>query len=247
MQSDVANRLIRCLSLLIMVVMFSQASLALNIRHRKSGYVEPKYPWSFQIALDESLENDDYHGLRLSLSHQYSKYAAIRFNLGFVGRDVDYSSTSIFYSDWYGFEIDHDRDFDITGVNLGLQLLAYPSPDDNVRFFWGIGPRLSIDEAYPDEVFFYENDFSFDWYEVLDSDDFTKVGLGLEGLVGLEWFLGRNVSLLAEYGLIVQNEWYVIDYEYYDPLGYHRSETESFDDGLHVDASRIKLGLALHF
>ncbi|MCP4566361.1 MAG: hypothetical protein GY841_02140 [FCB group bacterium] len=248
MHLRINNRLSGVFVAFMIVALCSQDATALTIRKKTNRrVVETSQPWSFQIALDENMEEDDFHGFRLSLARQYSSSAAIRFNLGFEGRDVNSGITSIHFTDGHVFEFQDDRDFDLTGVNLSIQFLAYPRPDGKVRFFWGAGPRLSINEAEPDNVFFYDHNFSFSGYDELYYNDFTRLGLGVEGTFGLEMFLGRNVSLLAELGFTLQNEWYLFEYDYYDDFGFLRSEVESFDDGVHFDGSRVKLGLAVYF
>ena len=86
-----------------------------------------------------------------------------------------------------------------------------------------------------------------EWVDYADFNSTNRIGLGIEGNVGAELFLGRNFSLLAEYGFIVENRWYVFDVDYYNNSGYRDQKVETFDDGSHVDWSRFRLGFAMHF
>lgn len=243
-----AYKLIRCLIPLLIVTVFGQDAFGVNIRrkHTPSGNFNTDQ-WSFQAAIDESFDDDDYHGLRLSVSHHYSKSAAIRFNFGIVGKELEYRTGRVIYSHGEIVDFEYDRDFDLTGVNFGLQFLSYPVTDGRLRFFWGLGPRLSINESDEDFLLVYESDYYSEWYSEISCDNCNLVGLGLESSFGLEWFLGRNVSLLAEYGLILQKEWYVFDFDTYDQYGHRTTEWETIDNGTHFDASRIKLGVAVYF
>jgi len=241
-------------SILVMTVFF-QSSFAIDItgrerrekRHKKS----PLNEWSFQIAVDEEVGDDDdddeYGGIRLSMMKYYSKHNAVRFNLGFIDRMHDHSSDLIFNDHGYSISFINGHNFDLSGVNLSVQYMFSPRPRGNMNFFWGIGPRLSIEDVNTDFVLTYYDGFPYSWADDVDIDNNTLIGLGVEASVGMEWFLARNFSLLLEYGFTLQNEWYVLDLDYYDYYGYHHSDFETFDDGLHFDASRIKLGAAFHF
>jgi len=82
---------------------------------------------------------------------------------------------------------------------------------------------------------------------VIDHDDVTEIGVGMEASLGLEMFLGRNFSFIAEYGLVLQHKWFVYEVDYYDNYNRVYTDTESLEDGLHLDASRVRLGVAIHF
>ena len=88
---------------LLIVVLFAQDATALSFRKKARQNSTTSHPWSFQMALDESLDEDKYHGFRLSLARQYSPTTAIRFNLGFEGRDVNRGITRIHFADGYTF------------------------------------------------------------------------------------------------------------------------------------------------
>ena len=96
-------------------------------------------------------------------------------------------------------------------------------------------------------VYYIDDYFPYPWAEFVDCTQNTKLGAGFEASFGLEWFLARNFSLLAEYGLTVQHEWYLFKFDYYDCCGIRTTEVDSFANGWHMDGSRIRLGMALHF
>jgi len=76
-----------------------------------------------------------------------------------------------------------------------IQRIHYPHPQASAKFFWGIGPR--VDYSY-----------SKDDYKTVDSGSTlqdrktrtTSWGVGLSGVLGVEWFANSSISLLAEYG-----------------------------------------------
>ncbi|MCP4704076.1 MAG: hypothetical protein GY865_05660 [candidate division Zixibacteria bacterium] len=255
MQNLFKNRTILLLIPFMILVFFSQQSLAVQFRSKskkKNNHTyntQKNYPWGLQIALDgnddENIENYDDFGIRFSLKRQTSKNTAVRFNLGFQGHEVDYIRRSSIESGRITIDLDDNSRFDFTGANLSFQYLYCPNPDNNFQFFWGAGPRLSINEIDPDVVLVYYNDNYFDYYDEIYSESSTKLGLGIEAAVGTEWFLSKHFSLLAEWGLTLQHEWYFfeLDNDYYNTF----NEFETVSDGLHLDATRIKLGAAFYF
>ena len=226
---------------------------AVRIKHRgntATTTVSKEYvsPWSLQIFLDERIndDDDDYSGIQLSLSHFMSGKSALRFNLGFFNRNSGFDEEKVFRHNDAEYIFEKYDEFDVAGVNLSLQGMFYSSPKKEPRLYWGIGPRLGIRDANPSVLVDYYDDPPGDLY-ILDYDDGTLVSFGLEGTLGFEWFLGQNMSMVAEYGLAAQKEWYILDFDYYDYRGRRTTETETFDDGFHLDASYIRLGLSMYF
>lgn len=246
------HKLPRILTLTLLMVFAWQAASAIEIRgrgRRPGPTYHSSNPWAFQVAIDEKVDDDDedYGGIRFSMMRQYSDYSAIRFNLGISERDDDYSSDELYSSDGFAFYFNRNHSYDLTGVNLSMQYMFIPRSHGNVNFFWGIGPRLSVEEASSDIAIAYYDEYPYDWLSGFRCKSNTLMGLGLEGSVGMEWFLARNFSLLFEYGFTVQNQWYVFDLDYYTYDHYVISDVETFDDGVHFDASKIKLGVSVYF
>ncbi len=250
MQNLFKSKTIGFLLPIMILLFFCQQAQAVHFRSKKKKSNVQSYPWGLQIALDgkseKNSDDNDYQGIRLSLKRQTSKHTAVRFNLGLVGHEVDYSRHGLFESSSIIIDLDDNRKFDFTGVNLSFHYLYYPAPDNKFQFFWGAGPRLSINEAYPGTVLVYHDYYYSDYYEEVYCDNSTKLGLGVEAALGTEWFLSKKFSLLAEWGIILQNEWYIFEFDndgYYDIV----NDIETVNDGLHLDASRVKLGVAFYF
>jgi hypothetical protein len=75
----------------------------------------------------------------------------------------------------------------------------------------------------------------------------TRFALGVQGALGLEWFLGEHVSLIGELGVNAEKRWYLFRVEYRDDYGYHWSEADVFDGDAVIDSPRLNLGIAGHF
>ena len=89
--------------------------------------------------------------------------------------------------------------------------------------------------------------YYYNGYDAVACDQSTKLGLGAEASLGAEWFLSRNFSIIGEWGVILQNEWYVFEFDNYDSYYYGYNDVETVNDGLHLDASRVKLGVSFYF
>jgi hypothetical protein len=205
------------------------------------------YPWSFQMSLDELIDDNDqsYSGVQFSLSHFFNNRQAVRFNMGIADQNPAFDDRKIFRSDGARYVFEDYGNFDVTGVTFSIQGMFYSGPQGKPRLFWGLGPKLGISDANPDVWISYYDDPSIEY--LVDYDDGTLISAGLEGAFGIEWFIGRNFSMVAEYGIALQNEWYILDFEYYDFRGHRYTESEVFDDGIHLDDSHIKLGVSFYF
>ncbi|PKK83173.1 MAG: hypothetical protein CVT49_09675 [candidate division Zixibacteria bacterium HGW-Zixibacteria-1] len=244
------TKILRILILAMLMTLVYQVSFAVNIRGRERRHVNnPKDLWAFQVAFDEKIDddNDEFDGIRFSMMRQYSDYSGVRFNLGFMEQAQDYSPEKLYISDGLAFSFNRNHSFDLSGVNMSMQYMFTPRSHGSVNFFWGLGPRLSVEEASSDIAIAYYDAYPDDWLTGYECKSNTLVGLGVEGSVGMEWFLARNFSMLLEYGFTFQNQWYIFDLDYYTADNYVISEVTAFDDGVHFDASRIKLGVAVYF
>ncbi len=241
------------LSFMTLVFCVASPVKAVRIKHKGKtttttdarDYVSP---WSFQIFLDERItdDDDDYSGIQFSVNHFLSGKNALRFNLGISDRNTGFDDEKIFRRGDADYIFEEYNEFDITGVTMSLQGMFYSSPKKEPRLYWGFGPRLGIRDANPRVLVNYYGDPPDDLY-ILDYDDGTFVSFGIEGSLGFEWFLGQNMSMVAEYGLALQKEWYLLEFDYYDHHGRIITETETFDNGFHLDASYIRFGLSMYF
>lgn len=238
------------LILLAFTLLANSTAFAVRIRHRTPVPVEREsvLPWSFQGAIDKLIDDDaDYDGFQFSLSHFYAGDKALRLTLGVFDRGTTPAESRVFRSNDLLYIFNDFGGYDISGVTFSIQGLFYSSARRGPRLYLGLGPRFSAAAANPRVWVTYYDDYNYEWAEPLGYDDGTQVAFGIEGTVGFEWFLGRSLSMFAEYGTTVQNEWYVLDVNRYNVYGHRVIDTEWFDDGIHLDDSHIKLGLSLYF
>lgn len=237
---------------LLLALLFIASSTANAVRIRQRAPVPLQRAqfdsWAFQGAIDEIIDDDqDYNGFQLSLSHFFDPNKAFRISLGVFERGPNFTETRIFHSNDLVYIFDDFSGYDVNGATISLQGMIYSSPQPGPRLYLGLGPRFSACEANPDVWVTYFDDYDYAYAEPIGYEDGSQIAFGIEGTLGFEWFLGRSVSMFAEYGATVQNEWYILEFDRYNVYGHRVTDTEAFDDGIHVDDSHIKLGLSLYF
>jgi len=211
-----------------------------------NGFVSP---WFIQGGIDEVIGDDDedYHGFQLSFGHFFTPSSALRFGIGVYNHQPRFDDIRTYRHDGLVYIFDDYGRFDVTGATFSLQGMFYSSPQPQPRVYVGIGPRLGFRDANPAVFVTWYDDYDYEWAEPVYYDDGGMISFGIEGTFGFEWFLGRQLSMFAEYGATLQNEWYILQFDYYDNFGRRIRDTEWFDDGIHLDDSHIKLGLSIYF
>ena len=246
--SDWTKAILFMLIVFVLGGLLFPADAEARIRRVPKGEVQEHFnSWSIQLYMDRDFDNEGFRGGMLSLTKQVSRDGAMRLNIGFFEDDNhDLYEDRVFFHDGYSFVFQDMGFFDISGGSISLQYLHYPKFDDRLRFYLGAGPRVSYRETDPDLGIIYY-DLPYNWVDEVRVVESGQLGLGLEGSVGMEVFLNRSLSVLAEYALTLENRWYFLDLEYYDYYGYYVNEFEAFEDGLHLDGSNIRLGVAVYF
>ncbi len=223
------------------------ASPASAIQIHKRGYspsVEPA--WTIQAAVDEVIDdNGQYNGFRLTFGRQTSGNEAFRLNIDLAEKGPDFYENRLITTPDYGFTMRSVRGFDISSIGLSAEYLFYSTPEKRPRLYFGLGPMVSFEETGNEYLVHYDN--YYDYVQSIDMEDSFLLGVGLSGAVGMEFFLGRNLSMLVEYGVSVQQKWFFFEADYYDQYGYHHTEVDSYNDGLDFGDSHIRLGFAAYF
>jgi hypothetical protein len=147
-----------------------------------------KGSWSLQFAAENTLDGaggffrlSSYEGGTLSAKRNFSPRSALRFGVTLLARDNKQDEV-------YRHFITYRKS---ATVSLTATYLFYPAPHKRVSAFIGGGPTLGF--AWADDA---ANSPTAS--NKLESRSST---IGTVLLFGAEWFLSRQISLLAEYGL----------------------------------------------
>lgn len=242
------NRLLIAGLALIMFAVFTlpaEARLKRSNSHNDCDEENYSKPWSFQMTFNGD-NDDDETNIRLSLKRELSKYHGVRFNLDLIENSRDIDDVN-FSGDYFDFYVAKPLQDGVDGANLSFQYLVFPSQTKNFKFYWGVGPQLSVGDVEP-YIEYYENEFTpYSHIALIDQNSSVRLGAGVLASFGAEWALGRNFSLITEYNLTAEHRWYFFDYDYIDDFGRRFEEVESFNDGFHIDASDFRVGFALNF
>ena len=127
-------------------------------------------------------------------------------------------------------------------ISIIAEYLKYIIPNDEVKFYFGIGPQIyfNIYNKQTDKI--QTNSTSYTIIKRVDD----RYRIGLTSSLGVEWLFRKNMSLHAEYGFFV---FYL--YEKYED--HKRSSSGSTDEiirkqnGLGFDDEGALMGLSIYF
>ena len=201
-----------------------------------------KHALQFRTAGLLSLSS--FKGSFISYKYHPQDDYAFRFGISLSGtktsEDNKRESLSVDTS-FYDLDIDNNR-FNIEFV---IEYLKYFNPKDELKMFFGIGPRvyLQIYDSKANNIqaknYSYQKDYTNNGYEI-----------GVTCSYGLEWFFRDNMSLHAEYGFnfsyINTKQGYTRVYpQENNPDRYEKNSDDR--NGFEIDDSSALLGLSLYF
>jgi opacity protein-like surface antigen len=178
----------------LQIVLFLFA-LALPLRSiaKQSGskpLTENSKALQFQIGSNFTLTS--FQGAALSYKHHLKPLRAVR-----VGSELSLSKSNFDLTevDSVGETLsksDQTRYY----VRFNTQLIWYSESHSGISFFYGVGPFLGFGKSEKKDEWVSH----YPGHSRTNLDE-TKTGwsLGLTGLVGVEWFVSKSISLHAEY------------------------------------------------
>lgn len=202
----------------------------------------------FQILEDFRLGSFD--GSVISLKTQRSARTAIRIGVTISGhlRNGDYDTDDQTSSTRNSFE---DEDENGMAVTLNIQRLTYRTSYKDANLFWGIGPTFTYWRLKSDDsTITYQGSAAH--VEGHTQRSYSLSG-GITGLVGVEWFMSKSLSLTAEYGLVVKYEYLstertVVDRDIYNGSvleNTHNDRAISREFG--VSSLPVRFGVSVYF
>lgn len=148
------------------------------------------------FGIDNDLYIESFLGTAFSGKWHHDKNTAVRMGVSITcdlsNRETDSRSQVI--SD-QNFTKNESYDYSISTT---IEYLKYLPSESRVLFFWGIGPQITYRRS--DSRLFYRNYEDFPW-KITNDTNIKKWNLGIHTTIGIECFIAKNVSLMAEYGL----------------------------------------------
>jgi outer membrane protein W len=172
--------------------------------------------WALQYTVGYDLSLQSWAQGQLCAKKQVSNNSAIRAVIGLRTKIEDGN-----YSYRY-----HGYGIDISGLYQ-----YYSNPFSLLKFYYGVGPILSY--SWTKE----ENPSSS--YQKLYKNN--SVSCGISGILGVEWFVNKSISFLAESSSSAKYSWY--RNEYIDNSGERKNTRKSFS----ISDVGSRLGISLYF
>lgn len=161
--------------------------------------------WSLQFGIQSYFRLGAADGFLISCKRHYSPNSAIRFGLtvrGNLANNEDDDRSNQGQSTTYREVDGYSGSFDLVAAYL-----HFANPQRRVKLYYGLGPFVGGSRSRSDFKS-TKNDFGTRSTESTWRHSYS-VYIGVRGLLGTEWFVAENISLLAEYGVSIR---YLYDY-----------------------------------
>jgi hypothetical protein len=200
-----------------------------------------KGAYALQFATSGDLALNRFQGSVLSAKRHFSRSRAVRFGIsGSIFSDDSGEDDRYTVADTAAFEDrQSNRDRECT-VGIDLQYLHYTAPRGRLIGFTGCGPLAEYGwrDSYRQDLFHSGSHDSR-----MQRRGWT---VGASGLIGVEWFASRSVSLHTEYGMRVAYEWSRGRGTVHDYPANRTGRTSSSSHGWRVSGSLVQLGISAY-
>lgn len=195
--------------------------------------------WAFQFLIDENFKLSAFRGSTISVKRHFSDKRAIRLGLELnaVVSDADESILN-------DRELKSKADNEL--ITISAYYTIYPSPGKDVNLFYGAGPKVGFSLSGSTVTVVRDVGTS----TRIKSDE-SSWSAGITGILGVEWFATRSVSLTAEYSSIF--EYQSISIERTDELKTGTgnfeitNKTERDVKNFRFNPESVKFGLSVYF
>ncbi|MBI3365592.1 MAG: hypothetical protein HY033_11875 [Ignavibacteriae bacterium] len=183
----------------VTIVMCSYLLVAQESESKKNSLQEGM--WAMQFQINNNFTLSSFQGTTISVKRHYSPTTAIRLgtSLSFSFDNRDGSSTNTLEP--------NPRSDDSNGQSLDVrvQYLWYPSPASAINMYFGAGPLVGLSHSKQT----FEQSFLNNGQPVTSvrTDEGTAWGIGISGVLGLEWFATASIAFNAEYGSSMTYAW----------------------------------------
>ncbi len=155
--------------------------------------------YAFQFTVPDFLKFSGFEGSLISMKYHINDHSALRIGVNAnFGLSKDNDQTNNMPDSLFSNNENKNRSY---SFSISLPYLYYFHPQKTIKFYSGIGPRLSYGYYYS------KNHQQFDapqqsWKDISDHKT-AAYGIGLRALVGMEWFFHQSMSLSLEYGALL--------------------------------------------
>jgi len=193
--------------------------------------LDGKFALQFQINRDFQLS--DFQGSTLSGKYHFNTRDAVRLGitLELSDAELEISSNLIDTTNVSTSNIDNSS----FGITINTQYIRYIKGTDDIAFFIGGGPFITYSTTTSNGEIREKDPVE----KLKRSDDFYS--LGVDMLLGIEWWFHKYMSLSAEYGM----KFMYRSRESMVEQGVLRRE--STDNYFRITANSINFGITVYF
>ncbi len=214
----------KSISLIAILILFSAFT---SSQAQDTTSLAGKYALQFQVSQNFTLSN--FLGSVISGKYHFTNESAVRVGLGLSASMNNQTSGQESQS---GVLESNAQSIDLT-----TQYMITPVISENVRFYFGAGPKLGLNYSKYDNVTNPSN------HSQTSEKASTKgYSVGVLCSAGVEWFFMNRMSLCAEYGLT-----YVYSYSKIN-RNYNKSvSTEQKTYNYSFNGNDVRFGLSVYF
>jgi len=184
---------------LILIIMFcgNQVIFSQSSSEEKKNSLE-QGSWSLQFQISSNFTLRSFQGTNFSVKRHLSSKSAIRFGIGLLAVTNDREEES---DENNSFNLARKTEIEDnqTQINISSYYIYYPNPHKNINVYFGGGPILGYSDY--DETR-NGTDVIQDTINVQNryKNEVKGYSIGILGLIGVEWFVNKDISFHAEYG-----------------------------------------------
>jgi hypothetical protein len=211
-------------SLIFVTTSFSQSTSYLDSLSGK---------FALQFQINENFSLSDFQGTVISGKYHFSKRDAIRLGLEIILSDSESEIVvNNLDTNTVGQSVEDSNNF---GFTLNSQYIHYIRGTDDIALFGGVGPYFRYYNSTRNREI-VENEIE----NLIESEN-SNYSIGIDLLVGVEWWFHKFMSLSAEYGL---------KYSYVSSKSSFEDDSrkgESEHKAYNISGNHINFGITVYF
>jgi hypothetical protein len=222
--------------------LYSQSDNQKN-ENQKNSLLEGSYSLQFQI-MDKFILNS-FQGAIISAKYHYSDHSAIRVGVGVDIESGDNDTSPKTQNSQSSYMQSNNKSTEFS-INFSGQYVYYPKPAADINLYYGCGPLFRLFRSkYESENIEKKNNL------VLSSSNNTSesngYSIGVNGLLGVEWFATKSISFIAEYSVSTLYMKSKNTNSNNNSGDLYKYESESNNEYFRFEPVAVKFGLSVYF
>ncbi len=178
-------------TILLTLFLFSTLIAQNDTTFKKNSLIEGA--WAMQFQIYGLVYLYPFQGTTISVKKHLTDRSAVRAGVGitFDISDESYNKDQLYYYNYFKYTSYEQHSYSLT---VRGQYLFYLFGSTDVNLFVGSGPEISYSWG--------KNEYDGDTASYVSRN--ISTGLGISGVIGVEWFATSSISFHAEYSTIAK-------------------------------------------